>query len=124
MFDIFDLAFPKIVDPTIFVRDLFCLARFARDFFSAREFPSSVAASPRSRKSPPVPAKTSSNQPSSTPSRPKIVIQTAYKRLDRREYFNRSCVASREGRRGGGDGSLLASRRVKEGENAAMDRIS
>ena len=39
------------MNPTIFVWDLFFLARFVRDFSSAREFSSPVAASPRSRRS-------------------------------------------------------------------------
>jgi len=36
MFGIFDLAFPKIVDQTIFVRDLFFVWRASREIFPLR----------------------------------------------------------------------------------------
>jgi len=36
VFDIFDLAFPKIVDPTIFVRDLSFVWRALREIFPLR----------------------------------------------------------------------------------------
>jgi len=96
VFDIFDLAFSKIVDPTIFVRDLSFVWRASHEIF---------------------PLRGNFRRPL-----PPVHEVASHRRFC--ESSTSTVAASREGRRGGSDGSLLASRRVKEGEDAAMDCIS
>ena len=122
MFGIFDLAFPKIVDPTIFVQESFIfvgnfLARRAQFLRPSLPIVSRVARPCR---------------PASPRRRLVQVVEIRSRRCDRSPSLTSlqqndaamdllAGVASHEGRRGGGDGSpSLSSLQQKE---AAMDLL-
>ena len=127
MFGIFDLTFPKIADPTIFVRESFI---FAGNFLARRAGARRVQFL---RTSPPIVSRVARPCRPASPRRRLVqVVKIRSRRCDRSPSLTSlqqndaamdllAGVASHEGRRGGGDGSpSLASLQQKE---TAMDLL-
>ena len=121
MFGIFDLAFPKIVNPTIFVRES---SIFARNFLARR---AGARRAQFLRPSPPIVSRVARPCRPASPCRRLVqVVEIRSRRCDRSPSLTLlqqndaamdllAGVASHEGRREGGDGSSsLASLQQKE----------